>query len=44
MIQLFKAFEVGLERKSDTKMMSFIRILSVSEALFASKDFIIQFT
>ena len=43
-IQLFKAFENGLERKSDAKMMSFIGILSVPSALFASKDFIIEFT
>ena len=44
MIQLFKAFEIGFERKSDAKMMSFIGILSVPGALFASKDFIIEFT
>ena len=43
-IQLFKALENGLERKSDAKMMSFIGILSVPSALFASKDFIIEFT
>ena len=44
MIQLFKAFEIGFERKSDAKMMSFIGILYVPGALFASKDFIIEFT
>ena len=43
-IQLFKAFEIGFERKPDAKMMSFIGILSVPGALFASKDFIIEFT
>ena len=43
-IQLFKTFETGFERKSDAKMMSFIGILSVPGALFASKDFIIEFT
>ena len=43
-IQLFKAFEIGFERKSDAKMMSFIGILYVPGALFASKDFIIEFT
>ena len=34
-IQLFKAFEIDFERKSDAKMMSFIGILSVPGALFA---------
>ena len=43
-IQLFKTFKIGFERKSDAKMISFIGILSVPEALFKSKDFIIQFT
>ena len=44
-IQLMKAFETGFERKSDAKMMSLIGILSaVPGALFASKDFIIEFT
>ena len=44
MIQLCKVFEIGFERKSDAKMMSFIGILSVPGALFASKDFVIEFT
>ena len=44
MIQLFKAFEIGFERKSGPKMMSFVGILSVPGTLFASKDFIIEFT
>ena len=44
-IQLMKVFEIGFERKSDAKMMSLIGILSaVSGALFAPKDFIIEFT
>ena len=43
-IQLFKAFETDFERKSDVKMMSFIGILSVLGALFACKDFIVEFT
>ena len=43
-IQLFKAFEIGFERKPDAKIMSFIGILSVPGALFASKDFINEFT
>ena len=41
-MQLLKAFEIGFERKSDVKMMSFIGILSVPGALFASKDYIIE--
>ena len=39
MIQLCKVFEIGFERKSDAKMMSFIGILSVPGALFESKGF-----
>ena len=44
MIQLFKAFEIGFERKSGPEMMSFVGILSIPGTLFASKDFIIEFT
>ena len=44
LIQLFKAFEIGFERTSDAKMISFIGMLSVPGALFAFKDFIIEFT
>ena len=44
MIQLFKAFEIGFERKSDAKMISFIGILSAPGALFASTDFVTEFT
>ena len=43
-IQLFKAFERSFERKLDAKMMSFISILSVLGALFASEDFVVEFT
>ena len=43
-IQIFKAFETDVERKSDVKMMSFIGIFSVLCALFASKYFIVEFT
>ena len=43
-IQLFKAFETDFERKSGVKMVSFIGILSVLGDLFASKDFIVEFT
>lgn len=32
------------ERKSDAKMISFIGILSAPGALFASKDFVTEFT
>ena len=43
-IQLFKVFERGCKRKSDVKMMSFIGILSVLGALFASEDVVVEFT
>ena len=43
-MQLFKAFERSFERKLDAKMMSFIGILSVLGALFASEDFVVEFT
>ena len=43
-IQLLKAFERSFERKLDAKMMSFIGILSVLGALFASEDFVVEFT
>ena len=43
-IQLFKAFEIGLERKLGAKMMSFIGILYLLGALFASKSFNFEFT
>ena len=43
-IQLFKAFERSFERKLDAKVMSFISILSVLDALFASEDFVVEFT
>ena len=43
-IQLFKAFEISFERKSDAKVMSFISILSVLGALFESENFVVEFT
>ena len=42
-MQFIKAYEIGFERKSDAKMISFIGILLVPGALFASKDFIFGF-
>ena len=43
-IHLLKAFEIGFDRKSDAKMISFIGILSIPGALFVPKYFIAEFT
>ena len=43
-IHLLKAFEIGFDRKSDAKMITFIGILSIPGALFAPKYFIVEFT
>ena len=42
--QLSKAFEIGFEKKSDAKMISFIGISFVPGDLFVSRVFIIEFT